>query len=219
MRQRFTRFQRWTPLAFAALALVMVMAGCSEPTIKSPWTGREVTSGQLAVEQQEQERAIKAEAAKAEAEMNAALVGLKNRTETDLADIRAKFEPIIASAKDKAEMVGIAAKSAMDELARIASSREGWFAKGTAIGDLVAPFIPGGPLVWGAVSTGLAILFGRKAQVAKKNLTNVVDALDHANDSTPAGPHDAAWDKAFGEWLGKGSKAEAIITAISTRKD
>lgn len=197
----------------------LVLTGCKEPTIKSPWTGREVTSGQLAVEQQEQERAIKAEAAKAEAEMNAALVGLKNRTETDLADIRAKFEPILASAKDKAEMVGIAAASAREQLAKIAENREGWFAKIKALGDLGAPFIPGGPLVWSAVSTGLAILFGRKAQVAKKNLTNVVDALDHANDSTPAGPYDAAWDKAFNEWLGKGSKAEAAITAISTRKD
>lgn len=207
-------------IAITIIAITMLLlAGCKEPTIK--WNGRDATASQIEADIRQQQQNVKEEAAKAEAMMNAELVGLKNRTETDLADIRAKYEPVLASAKDKAMLIEASAKQAREDLARVAASRGEWLDKALALGNTFAPMIPGGSLVWGGISAALAILLGKKTIDAKRanaNLTSVVDAIDHANGATPKGEHDAAWDKAFSEWLVPNSKAAIAVEAISARK-
>jgi hypothetical protein len=186
---------------FLAVICLGFLAGCSlfqEPTIKSPISGRDVTLGQLHAEGEAEKIKLQAEASQAEADLQSELAALQGEQVSKLAAIEAKYKPIIAGVSSKIASLGATLKASADAIEAKAQMADNLLGIGISTGSEIVKNVPG----WGIIGTLGISAIGNLVQAirgskTKSVLSNLAQAVATANVTTPAGEHDATWDKSF----------------------
>lgn len=217
-------------LGALVLAATLFLGGCSEPSIESPWSGRKVTASELAAERAKHDADAKAEQDAAAAELEADLAAANASAMAQLAAIKAKHEPRIRAAVDKVKIAETQFAAAVQRIEEIKQQRAAAAGLIPSVLNTIGIAMPG----WKEAVTAIGAIFGvgataysvrakvqastanSKLEQAVGHLVNIVDAIDHANESTPAGPYDQTWDERFKGWS-EGS--QTIIKKISNRTD